>query len=134
MVIAEVSNRYSEKFIKQYFANLIKNKFLIALTSDKYQYIGEYINKLYNIDIKKVCECIPKSLEFYKYKDKYKIIIGNKYKYKNVTVESLLRLLEFGNSEIKANKVVSEVRKDIQQTCFILYLYKIINSKSKLWQ
>ena len=136
MILAEIPSRYSINFINNKVKPLLKNMIIDQVKKlPNKAVIEEHLKQFYNTSLSKTLELIPKSLNVLKEGDKYIIYTNNNIYYNNINVDTILRLIEFGNGDIKGSHIISQIRNKLPRQIFIIYLLSLQNRKiKKLWQ
>lgn len=118
-------NHFDDYFIK-WLIDLIKFKLLIYLNHEKLtQFNNDFNQKLElnkEIDIKKVVLVSINTLRYRKINNVYIIEIGNdKINYNGLNLNTICKLLNYGNTELKSFPIYSNVFNDIKSNIVEYY-------------
>lgn len=133
-----IKNYYNAEFIikkiPKLFINLINNEF----DRRENQNIFNYIKKYYKLNKFEIREAIIKNLVCSRYADKYIIYIDENYYFKkqNISLKSIINLIDFGNIEVRGINLTNNIFKLLSKNIKNLYKYYLLKwgEESVLWE
>ena len=113
----------SEEFIEEYIPIIIESKIQSNYVNNKRRPIYKYIKDTYKISMSSLIRKVVDSLQFNIY-DNYEVISINPNIFiKNDKLISLVKLVDFGNLNIKGTKLFSSSMKWLQDNIEGIYAF-----------
>jgi len=128
-----VSNNVDKEFVLTtlkdcYIDYLQKSIFKNKMMKSQIDYMNKYLKETYGIDLSKLCKLVIENIQITTQANEYKLTINDTLFIDNAgTLGMLMRLVDYGNTEIRGIHLFDKVGKYIQnklQSIFVLHTLK----------
>lgn len=128
-----ISKDYPKRFVYSYLPKFIYRKALGELNNSTIANINKYLKDVLKINysLKDILsECI-KYIYLSEFGENYIIDLGNMNRFKDTDYRTidLLRLIEFGNIELKGTYLITKVYNFIREHCDYIYNYYYLSGR-----
>lgn len=131
-----IPNNVDKEFIlttlKKYYLLYLKTSLFNSKSKkESVELMNNYLVDNYNITLKEIFQAILDNILLTKQGDYYKLTINDSVMIKDYTLSQLMRLVDYGNLEIKGLHIFNKVEKYIQSKLQAIFVVHTMNKIKK---
>lgn len=128
------SKKCSEDFIKNKVPKILKN--ILLNRCNKYTHINmkQYLEDNYKLDIKEIILAVCNNIVVSRVGSDYILALNSKSKKNDVSLDSLTRLVDYGNREVRGCELFDSGVRYLKSRINVIYYYSLVQKESGLWR